>query len=423
MKTCLFWVYVISLQVAAIKVPIENLDENISHSTQHEIVEQLESKPIYYLNDESTAGSFLVPPNEQNTFDTLSSGIAAPATFLLPPNNEKVIEYYAPTESIEQTDWYPIAPDMPQTVSYPIGVHKQEPMEFNGNYRISKVLERNIVPVPSRILLPPAEDAPNFYFVDPSLVESEENVNKTRSNTQAQAPHIKSKVRQHSQKQNTPLLHRNPTGLYPKKFAGGFNPVPIPIAQYADGSLAVIPKAKPVKPLKPVPSVDGVYLTPVDNKKIYLFEQEEQKRKLKQLHKGHDKFNNMAAPMSETHNNNYERGRQPAPEQEASETTHDQPEPNVHAKPNGKVRQVYVPANKGERTEFRMHGMNGPHSYQFGFDTGKGKNRQFRFEERDNDGHVKGHYGYVDKYGKLRVVNYDADPQLGFRAEAPVVQE
>ncbi|VVC92838.1 unnamed protein product [Leptidea sinapis] len=362
MKTCLFWVYVISLQVAAIKVPIENLDENISHSTQHEIVEQLESKPIYYLNDESTAGGFLVPPNEQNTFDTLSSGIAAPATFLLPPNNEKVIEYYAPTESIEQTDWYPIAPDMPQTVSYPIGVHKQEPMELNGNYRISKVLERNIVPVPSRILLPPAEDAPNFYFVDPSLVESEENVNKTRSNTQAQAPHIKSKVRQHSQKQNTPLLHRNPTGLYPKKFAGGFNPVPIPIAQYADGSLAVIPKAKPVKPLKPVPSVDGVYLTPVDNKKIYLFEQEEQKRKLKQLHRGHDK-----------------------------------------AKLQGKLKHQNL---------FRAPVL-----------VILLKNRQFRFEERDNDGHVKGHYGYVDKYGKLRVVNYDADPQLGFRAEAPVVQE
>lgn len=26
----------------------------------------------------------------------------------------------------------------------------------------------------------------------------------------------------------------------------------------------------------------------------------------------------------------------------------------------------------GDRTEFRMHGMKGPHSYQFGFDTGKG---------------------------------------------------
>lgn len=30
------------------------------------------------------------------------------------------------------------------------------------------------------------------------------------------------------------------------------------------------------------------------------------------------------------------------------------------------------PNPTGERTEFRMHGMKGPHSYQFGYDTGKG---------------------------------------------------
>ncbi|GBP26261.1 hypothetical protein EVAR_16114_1 [Eumeta japonica] len=72
----------------------------------------------------------------------------------------------------------------------------------------------------------------------------------------------------------------------------------------------------------------------------------------------------------------------------------------------------------GDRTEFRMHGMNGPHSYQFGYDTGKGKNRQFRYEERDNDGRVHGHYGYMDKRGKLRVVKYEADPERGFHSDA-----
>lgn len=92
------------------------------------------------------------------------------------------------------------------------------------------------------------------------------------------------------------------------------------------------------------------------------------------------------------------------------------PEPSRDASPAA----ASVPAG---RTEFRMHGMKGPHSYQFGYDTGKGKNRQFRYEERDNDGLVHGHYGYMDKLGKLRVVNYSAHPEYGFRAEEPVTKE
>ncbi|XP_075232591.1 uncharacterized protein LOC142330981 [Lycorma delicatula] len=75
------------------------------------------------------------------------------------------------------------------------------------------------------------------------------------------------------------------------------------------------------------------------------------------------------------------------------------------------------PQTDGQRVEFQMHGQNGPKSYKFGFDTGKGHNRQFRYEERDKDGHVKGHYGYYDKEGKLQVVNYEADPHTGFKAE------
>ena len=30
-------------------------------------------------------------------------------------------------------------------------------------------------------------------------------------------------------------------------------------------------------------------------------------------------------------------------------------------------------------------------------------NRQFRYEERDGAGYVKGRYGFFDKYGKLQV--------------------
>ncbi|XP_054263252.1 uncharacterized protein LOC128986762 [Macrosteles quadrilineatus] len=71
-----------------------------------------------------------------------------------------------------------------------------------------------------------------------------------------------------------------------------------------------------------------------------------------------------------------------------------------------------------ERVEFQMHGQKGPNSYKFGYDTGKGHNRQFRFEEKDNHGRVKGHYGYYDKEGKLQIVNYEADPHSGFKAES-----
>lgn len=44
-------------------------------------------------------------------------------------------------------------------------------------------------------------------------------------------------------------------------------------------------------------------------------------------------------------------------------------------------------------------------------------NRQFRYEERDGQGHVKGHYGYYDESGKLQVFNYAAHPELGFQSE------
>lgn len=46
--------------------------------------------------------------------------------------------------------------------------------------------------------------------------------------------------------------------------------------------------------------------------------------------------------------------------------------------------------------------------------------RQFRFEERDKSGNIKGLYGYYDKHGKLQMVNYDANPHDGFHAETPV---
>ena len=66
---------------------------------------------------------------------------------------------------------------------------------------------------------------------------------------------------------------------------------------------------------------------------------------------------------------------------------------------------------------FQIHGQGGPHSYRFGYDTGVGYNRQFRYEERDAAGVLHGRYGYYDQEGKLQIVNYTADPQTGFHAE------
>ena len=50
-------------------------------------------------------------------------------------------------------------------------------------------------------------------------------------------------------------------------------------------------------------------------------------------------------------------------------------------------------------------------------------NRQFRYEERDGKGYLKGRYGFFDKHGKLQVINYSADPYAGFHAEGAGVPE
>ncbi|XP_057664405.1 uncharacterized protein LOC130898859 [Diorhabda carinulata] len=71
-------------------------------------------------------------------------------------------------------------------------------------------------------------------------------------------------------------------------------------------------------------------------------------------------------------------------------------------------------ASPGERLEFHISGHDGPLSYKWGYDTGKGHNRLFRYEEKDKEGIVRGHYGFYDEEGKLQVVHYDAHPHTGF---------
>ncbi|XP_076318750.1 uncharacterized protein LOC143229826 [Tachypleus tridentatus] len=54
-------------------------------------------------------------------------------------------------------------------------------------------------------------------------------------------------------------------------------------------------------------------------------------------------------------------------------------------------------------------------TYNFGYDTGLFGAHSFRQEYREENGIVRGRYGYTDPYGKLRVVYYEAGP-LGYKA-------
>ncbi|XP_043254716.1 uncharacterized protein LOC122398683 [Colletes gigas] len=71
-------------------------------------------------------------------------------------------------------------------------------------------------------------------------------------------------------------------------------------------------------------------------------------------------------------------------------------------------------SKESDRIQFQMEGHEGPQTYIFGFDTGHGKSRQYRLEERLQDGTVKGQYGYYDARGKLRTVRYVARPFEGY---------
>lgn len=60
------------------------------------------------------------------------------------------------------------------------------------------------------------------------------------------------------------------------------------------------------------------------------------------------------------------------------------------------------------------------HIFLISLAPGEGKrrtNRQFRYEERDSDGNVHGHYGYLDGEGKMQVYNYSSHPEHGFHSQ------
>lgn len=105
-----------------------------------------------------------------------------------------------------------------------------------------------------------------------------------------------------------------------------------------------------------------------------------------------------------------------------------------------RINLVLPQGVKDGRVQFSIAGQQGPNSYRFGYDTGKGyvyvdvviisnhfifwhlillrrADRTFRIEERDAAGIVHGRYGYYDPSGKFRIVNYSAHPEHGFQAE------
>ncbi|CAO1344787.1 unnamed protein product [Diamesa hyperborea] len=103
-------------------------------------------------------------------------------------------------------------------------------------------------------------------------------------------------------------------------------------------------------------------------------------------------YDDMAVPAEEQEPNYYSAKPQKTKNEE---TIHEEEEPSSKSP-------------TGTRVDFQMHGHNGPKSYKFGYDTGFGKNRQFRLEERDKEGNVFGQYGYINRKGALKIVKYTA---------------
>ncbi|XP_004926459.1 uncharacterized protein LOC101741297 [Bombyx mori] len=436
------------LSITAIKVPVDDKEDDTTEAVSSTSDDS--QKPInYYTQDDTNLDSYLIPPNPHQSHEVLPDSVITPATYLLPPSSEQQPGYYYPsTEPGEQSDWYPIAQGKPiplQTPSIlpPLKIETEVPV-FSTNPKESKKLrgirvgrvrdlEKFDPRKPILNLEPPSVSAPDEYaFKTPSEqleLPFEETLHVKPSNFKP--PYVDTDSRNHLQTHSInpiePTLalhlvppkplskHKVPTKLYPKKYPGEFKPVSIPIAQFAD-DLIEIPKAKPVKPFHPIANIENDFVPQLDDKRIFLYQQAEEKRKLK---------NEIQVPQHQ----HFESGplqsyTEAIPsEQDVSETHYASPGRNAYPAPLRQARNSKSSPAPDERTEFRMHGMKGPHSYQFGYDTGKGKNRQFRYEERDNDGLIKGHYGYMDKRGKLRVVNYSAHPELGFHAEAPVETE
>ena len=68
----------------------------------------------------------------------------------------------------------------------------------------------------------------------------------------------------------------------------------------------------------------------------------------------------------------------------------------------------------------QINRVNDDGSYTFGFEAEDGS---FRIETRDNNGNVKGKYGYVDETGEIKTVEYSAGKEVGFSASGTHLPE
>ncbi|XP_020712085.2 uncharacterized protein LOC105692930 [Athalia rosae] len=109
----------------------------------------------------------------------------------------------------------------------------------------------------------------------------------------------------------------------------------------------------------------------------------------------------------------YDREHDPLPEELTEESSDGRPA-RAHRRPIEAKKDHPKLSQDGERINFQIHGHEGPQTYIFGYDTGNGENRHFRLEERLRDGSVKGHYGFYDANGKLKMVEYKASPMNGY---------
>lgn len=287
----LFQILPLILSVSTIKVPVDNVDP----TEVPRAPEGSQNTPIYYISDDSNVDSYLIPPNPHKSDETPEG----PPTFLTPPSQEKQPNFYnVPKESADvQSDWLPIL--QAQTQSKRNAQFQQRlplesiPIFFNPNQAVGGQLPLRLPPVPSTHLEPPSVDVVNEFFIE---VPEDEVVHVDENNDPIEPSdynvHLQNDAPLNQQldpAQPTLALHltppkpqsfNTPTKQYPKKYSGGFKPVPIPLAQFAD-SVPEVPKAKPAKYFKPQSSTEVEQYTPTDEKKLYHFQKAEHQRKLK----------------------------------------------------------------------------------------------------------------------------------------------
>lgn len=222
----------------------------------------------------------------------------------MPPAKEKQINYYVPKEhNVQiQSDWLPILQAQSQNkrnapVNYQRLPLESIPIFFNPNQAEGSQIA--LPPVPSTRLEPPSVDAVNEFFLE---IPEETEVHVDENNKPIQPPSYNLPIQNdntnglpvnqlYQPAEPTLALHLTPpkpqsfnapTKLYPKKYSGGFNPVPIPIAQFAQDSVPEVPKAKPAKYFKPQSSAEVEQFTPTDEKQLYHYKKAEHQRKLKE---------------------------------------------------------------------------------------------------------------------------------------------